>query len=148
MVGIRGVGIDAVDIERFRAVLLRRPKLVQRLFTDRERSDASSRTDPLPSLAARFAAKEAVLKALGVGMGAARFAEVEIVRESGGRPVLALAGTAAGIAESLGVDRWHVSLAHTANLAMASVVCESASGSKHLDGEGCSPEASGTEDAP
>jgi holo-[acyl-carrier protein] synthase len=65
-----GVGLDVVDIERFREVLTRRPAMHQRLFTDGERALAAGRTDPVPALAVRFAAKEAVMKALGVGLGA------------------------------------------------------------------------------
>ena len=65
-----GVGLDVVDIERFREVLARRPAMHQRLFTDGERALAAGRTDPVPALAVRFAAKEAVMKALGVGLGA------------------------------------------------------------------------------
>ena len=61
-----GVGLDVVDIERFREVLARRPAMHQRLFTDGERALAAGRTDPVPALAVRFAAKEAVMKALGV----------------------------------------------------------------------------------
>ena len=118
-----GIGIDAVDIERFRAVLARRPSLLERLFTDDERAIAAGR-DMSPRLAARFAAKEAVLKALGVGLGAAAFRDVEVVRADGGVPRLALSGRAAALAETRGVRRWHVSLTHTDVVAVASVVAE------------------------
>ena len=100
---VRGVGVDAVDVARFRTVLARRPGLVRRLFTDGERSYASRGADPGLRLAARFAAKEATLKALGVGIGAADFHEVEVVRGADGAPHLSLAGRAAVLAAARGV---------------------------------------------
>ncbi len=118
------VGIDAVDVERFRRLLARRPKLVQRVFTEAERSAMSTRADPVPGLAARFAAKEAAMKALGTGLGGVRFAEVEVVRGLSGAPQLAVSGLAASRAESLGVRRWHVSLTHTDSVAAAVVVAD------------------------
>jgi holo-[acyl-carrier protein] synthase len=121
---VRGIGVDAVDVARFRMVLARRPGLAGRLFTDAERSYAQSGRDPGSRLAARFAAKEAVLKALGVGIGATGFREVEVVRGDGGAPRLALAGRAAALADERGVRWWHLSLTHTALVAVASVVAE------------------------
>ena len=73
-----GVGIDAVDVERFRRVLGRRPRFAERVFTAAERAEAAGRRDPVPGLAARFAAKEAVMKSLSVGLGAFDFADVLI----------------------------------------------------------------------
>jgi holo-[acyl-carrier protein] synthase len=116
-----GIGIDAVDIPRFRATLGRRPAMAARLFTDDERSYAARQADPAPSLAVRFAAKEAVMKALGVGLGAFSWQEVEVVRAAGGRPSLRLTGTAAALASRQGVATWHVSLTHTTGLAEAVV---------------------------
>jgi holo-[acyl-carrier protein] synthase len=121
---VRGIGVDAVDVDRFRAVLGRRPGLARRLFTEAERAYAESGRDPGSRLAARFAAKEAVLKALGVGIGAADFKEVEVVRDPHGAPGLALAGRAAALATARGVRVWHVSLSHTRLVALASVVAE------------------------
>ena len=77
------------------------------------------RRDPVPGLAARFAAKEAVMKALGVGLGAFALAEVEVARRDGGEPVLHLHGRAAALAEQRGVREWRLSLSHTATTAMA-----------------------------
>jgi len=121
---VRGIGVDAVDVARFRMVLDRRPGLARRLFTDAERSYADSGRDPGPRLAARFAAKEAVLKALGVGIGATGFHEVEVVRGDDGAPRLALAGRAASLAAARGIRWWHISLTHTDLVAVASVVAE------------------------
>jgi holo-[acyl-carrier protein] synthase len=116
-----GLGIDAVDIDRFRRVLARRPALAERLFTTGERAYAAGRADPAPALAARFAAKEAVMKALGVGVGAFRFTDVEVERLGSGQPVLHVRGGAARLADRLGVGTWLVSMTHTATLASAVV---------------------------
>jgi holo-[acyl-carrier protein] synthase len=115
---IIGVGIDVVDIDRFMQSLERTPALRGRLFTDAE----SSR--PPASLAARFAAKEAMAKALGAptGMG---WHDAEIVSEETGRPRFEIRGTVAARAESLGVVHVHVSLSHDAGIASAVVVLES-----------------------
>jgi holo-[acyl-carrier protein] synthase len=121
---VRGVGVDAVDVARFRMILARRPRLAERLFTEAERSYAQSGRDPGPRLAARFAAKEAVLKALGVGIGATGFREVEVVRGDDGAPHLSLVGRAAALASARGIRWWHLSLTHTDLVAVASVVAE------------------------
>jgi holo-[acyl-carrier protein] synthase len=119
---VRGLGVDAVDVERFRRVLARRPGFAERIFTARERADAEGARDPQPRLAARFAAKEAVMKALGVGIGAVGFREVEVRRAPSGAPSIALDGRAASLAENKGVSSWYVSLTHTSLVALASVV--------------------------
>jgi holo-[acyl-carrier protein] synthase len=116
-----GLGIDAVDVARFREVLARQPSLAERLFTAGERSYAGRLADPAPSLAARFAAKEATMKALGVGLGAFRWRDVEVVRSESGRPSLVVSGGAAALASEQGVGNWHVSLTHTSSLAGAVV---------------------------
>jgi holo-[acyl-carrier protein] synthase len=117
-----GVGIDAVEVERFRTVLSRRQRFADRVFTPAERAEAAARHDPVPGLAARFAAKEAVMKSLSVGLGAFDFADVEVVRGGGGAPALTVTGKAAQLAEQRGVGGWHVSLTHTATMAMAIAV--------------------------
>jgi holo-[acyl-carrier protein] synthase len=124
---VRGIGVDAVDVIRFRHVLERRPGIVDRLFTESERAYAERSRDPGPRLAARFAAKEAVLKALGVGVGAAGFRDVEVVRGDNGEPGLSLSGRAAALSVGRGVRRWHVSLTHTDTVAIATVVAEGSS---------------------
>ena len=117
-----GVGIDAVEVERFRIVLDRRRGFAERVFTAGERAEAACRHDPVPGLAARFAAKEAVMKSLSVGLGAFDFADVEVVRGEGGAPALSVTGRAAALAEQRAVSGWHISLTHTATLAMAVAV--------------------------
>ena len=114
---IVGVGIDVVDVSRFGESLERTPGLRARLFTP----DEASR--PLASLAARFAAKEALAKALGAPVGLA-WQDAEVVSESSGRPVLSVRGSVAARATELGVTSLHVSLSHDAGIASAVVVLE------------------------
>ena len=116
-----GVGIDAVDVARFRRSLERVPTLRQRLFTDDELTFAHARADPVPALAARFAAREAVMKALGVGLGAFGFHDVSVEVERSGRPRLIVAGRAAALASAAGVTSWHLSLTHVDSVAVAVV---------------------------
>ncbi len=119
--GVIGTGIDAVDIDRLRRVLERRPALVARLFTEDEQRYATRSRDPVPHLAARFAAKEATMKALGVGLGAFGLRDVAVVRSAGGPPELAVTGGAAALAAAAGVAAWLCTLTHTDHLALASV---------------------------
>lgn len=119
-----GIGIDAVEINRFRHLLSRRPHLAARLFSIRELAFAGTRSDPVPGLAARFAAKEAAMKALGTGLGGVDFADVEVLRDEGGAPRLLVSGRASDRADRLGIKRWHVSLSHTSSVATAVVVAE------------------------
>ncbi len=114
-----GVGVDVVDVARFARALERHPRLVERLFTERERDDAACRPE---RLAARFAAKEAVLKALGSGLGDASFRSIEVRRAASGAPHLVLSDEAQRLALSRGVDQWHLSLSHTASTATAFVI--------------------------
>ena len=120
--GVVGIGTDLVDVDRFRAVLRRRPSVADRLFTAGERTYAGRAADPTARLAARFAAKEATLKALGYGLGGMRMADIEVVRTDDGRPELVLHGDARTTAAGHGVGRWLVSLSHTDHLAQATVV--------------------------
>jgi len=120
--GVRGLGTDLVEIERFRLALARRSTLPDRLFTDGEQEYAYGQHDPVHSLAARFGAKEAVMKALGAGLGAFAFREVEVVRDDSGAPALVLHGAAAALAADRGVREWQLSLTHTDSTAMAVVL--------------------------
>ena len=122
------IGIDIVDVPRFRALLARRPSIAERLFTPAERAYAESRADPAERLAARFAAKEAVMKALGAGFGDVGFRDMEVVRASGGKPGVRLSGRAADRARRAGVTGWHLSLSHTATSAVAVAVAVAAGG--------------------
>lgn len=122
MTSVVGVGLDAVDVDRMRIALARTPGFARRVFTDEERAAAARRRDPAERLAARFAAKEAVMKALGVGLGAFPLRDVGIATEPSGAPTLVLTGAAAALAHRQGVVGWHVSLTHTRRTAMAVVV--------------------------
>jgi holo-[acyl-carrier protein] synthase len=114
--------VDAVEIDRFRRVLARRSHLDRRLFTAAERAYAGRAADPVPRLATRFAAKEATMKALGVGLGAFPFTDVEVERSGLDAPTLVVHGAAARRASGSGVVRWHLSLTHTEHVALALVV--------------------------
>ncbi len=119
-----GIGIDLVDIERFRRSLERTPSMRERLFTDAELAYVAPKADPVPSLAARFAAREAVMKALGLGLGAFGFHEVWVERADSGAPSLVVTGRAKEHADAAGVTRWHVSLTHSDTTAAAHVLAE------------------------
>jgi holo-[acyl-carrier protein] synthase len=119
-----GLGVDLVEVGRFAKTLERTPRVAQRLFAAGELAYAGrfSGTGRVERLAVRFAAKEAAMKALGVGLGAFGFHDVEVLRSEAGVPSLAVRGAAAELAGAAGVDEWLVSLSHTATLAQATVV--------------------------
>lgn len=119
---MRGVGIDAVEIARFRRSLDRTPTMRTRIFTHEELMSLSGAADPVPSLAARFAVREAAMKAMGVGLGAFDFHDVWVERAESGAPQLRVNGRAQALAETLGISGWHVSITHTESVAMAVVV--------------------------
>ncbi|MER8183997.1 holo-ACP synthase [Kitasatospora sp. NPDC094015] len=120
---IIGVGIDVAAIDRFEASLERTPQLADRLFTAAELTLPSGQRRGIASLAARFAAKEALAKALGAPAGL-RWTDAEVHTEPSGRPVLRVTGTVAARAAALGVRSWHVSLSHDAGVASAVVIAE------------------------
>jgi holo-[acyl-carrier protein] synthase len=117
---IVGLGTDLVEIPRFRLAMERRgQRLDERLFSDDERAYAYRQKDPAKSLAARFGAKEAVMKALGVGLWKFKLRDVEVVRQRSGAPRVALHGRAQELAHERGVRGWHLSLTHTDTTALA-----------------------------
>ena len=113
-----GVGIDLLEIERMERALERRPRLAERLFTDAERDYAAARGRPAQHLAARFCAKEAVAKALGLEVWDPR--DVEVI-STGAAPVVRLSGHARRRAGELGVEL-HISLTHSRGMAAAVAV--------------------------
>lgn len=125
MATVVGVGVDVMEIDRFAASLAKRPRLAERCFTPAEAAYCASKPFPPQHFAARFAAKEAVGKALGIGM--TRWREVEVVRGRGA-PTIALHGLYARRAAHLGVDRIHISLTHGRDTAIAFAIAESSSG--------------------
>jgi holo-[acyl-carrier protein] synthase len=121
---VKGIGIDLVDIERFRRSLERTPSMRTRLFTAVELDYVAPKADQVPSLAARFAAREAVMKALGVGLGAFGFHDVWVERAESGAPSLVVTAAAADLATAAGVTTWHLSLTHSDHVAAAYVIAE------------------------
>jgi holo-[acyl-carrier protein] synthase len=119
---ITGLGVDIVEIDRMATALQRHPKMRERLFSEEERAYCDKRNRPEIHYALRFAAKEAVLKALGTGFSGMKFTDVEVVRDGGGRPAPRLSGRAKDVADSLGVVELHLSLSYTHTTAVASAV--------------------------
>jgi len=123
---VRGIGIDLALIPRLRQMVERwDERFLLRVFTEEEIAYCRRRRDPIPHLAARFAAKEATLKALGTGLAmGVRWREMEVRRGRGQPPRLSLSGRTAELGEARGVRRLHVSLSHDAGLAVAQVLAE------------------------
>lgn len=120
---VLGLGTDLVDVDRFRLALDRQgDRLVARLFSDAERDYAFRHRNPTPRLAARFGAKEAVMKALGVGLWKFALRDVEVIRLPSGQPTIALYNKAAALAEAAKITAWHLTLTHTDIMAAATAV--------------------------
>ncbi len=118
-VSILGLGIDVVEIARFEHAVTRSPGFVERVFTVDERNRSTA------SLAARWAAKEALAKALA-SPGGLNWHDAEVVSEASGKPTLVVRGTAAARAAELGITHFHLSLSHDAGIASAVVIGEGA----------------------
>jgi holo-[acyl-carrier protein] synthase len=114
---IKGIGVDIVDLARFERQIERTPRLVSRLFTEEER------TLPPHSLAARFAAKEALIKALGDSAGVT-WHELEVATDASGNPGFVLSGTALEALAARGITSVHLTMTHDAGIACAFVVAE------------------------
>lgn len=125
---IVGTGIDICEIGRMESLLARRgEKARERLFTKEETAYCARKARPAQSFAARFAAKEAVMKLLGTGWSAGvRWRDIEVVRGKGGPPSIRLHGEAARRAERMGIRRVHLSITHSGDTAMAQVIGEGA----------------------
>lgn len=124
VVKIVGIGLDLVKIARIRALTERwNERFLRRLFTDAERRECLTRSAPYASLAGRFAAKEAVLKALGTGWTAGvRWVDIQVLNDPAGRPVATVAGAVETLARKAGVTRIHVSLSHDGDYAIAEAI--------------------------
>ncbi len=119
-----GVGVDVVEVRRIERALRRWGKaFLTRVYAPTEQDRGTGRLG-IARLAARFAAKEAVMKALGVGWGTLRFRDIEIVSDGKGRPVVRLHGRAAQAALAAGISTVHLSLSHTREYAAAVAVAE------------------------
>jgi holo-[acyl-carrier protein] synthase len=123
---ILGVGLDLLSIPRLEAALRRHPKLKERVFTEGERKACERKRDALGSYAARFAAKEAAMKALGTGWGqGVGWQDLEVVGGMGRPPAIAFRGAAKRHFEELGATRAHLSITHEKEMAAAVVILES-----------------------
>src|SRR5262245_24392440 len=121
MMDVKGVGVDLAQIPRLRRVVARwDERFLRRVFTDEEIAYCRRRRDPIPHLAARFAAKEATLKALGTGLSmGVSWREMEVRRERGQAPVMVLHGRCRELATSKGAQRVLLSLTHDGDYALA-----------------------------
>jgi holo-[acyl-carrier protein] synthase len=130
---IVGIGIDLIEVERIQRAVDHPQwgeRFRRRVYTPGEIAYCLGKRRYVESFATRFAAKEAVMKALGRGFGdGINWCEIEVVRASG-PPSIVLHGSAAECATRLGIDRWHLSLTHTSTAAMAYVIAESASAAR------------------
>jgi holo-[acyl-carrier protein] synthase len=124
-VGLIGVGTDIIEIERVKRASERSSgRLLEKIFTSGERSFCDARGDRFSCYAARFAAKEAVLKAMGTGMAGCSLADVEVARKHGDRPEIILHGAAAEIAKKKGITAVLISISHNRDQAVAFAVAE------------------------
>jgi holo-[acyl-carrier protein] synthase len=120
--GVAGLGVDIIEIERMRKVLKRTPSFRERAFSETEKAYCDARALPEVHYALRFAAKEAVLKALGTGFGGVGALDVEVVNDEKGRPHAVLHGKAKQIADEQGIVEMHLSLSYTHDLGVANAV--------------------------
>ena len=123
---IVSIGIDIIEVRRVREVLARTPRFAERVFTDAERDYCESRgVVAAQHYAARFAAKEAALKALQTGWrGGISWHDVEVAAYDSGAPYLILRGVAKELLEGLGANKAHISISHTTEHAIAEVILE------------------------
>jgi len=123
---ILGIGIDLTETRRIKELIKKHgASFLDRVFTEGEKSYCLGKMDPYPGFAARFAAKEALFKALGQGWPALSFTDVRIHRDDAGKPHIRLSGKALTAAERVGYARIHLSLTHENDYAQAMVILES-----------------------
>jgi len=121
---VRGIGVDVADIARVAAALHRTPMLARKLFTPAELTTRTGHRRNAASLAARFAAKEAVAKVLEHADPGWRLTDIEVGTAPSGRPMVTVGGPLALRARCLGITTWHLSLSHDRGTAVAVVVAE------------------------
>jgi holo-[acyl-carrier protein] synthase len=117
-----GIGVDLCEVDRMRSALARTPTLRARVFTDAEQEYCDQSKDPTERYAARFAAKEAVMKAMGVGIGACKWREIEVAKAPSGAPSVRLHDGAQALAEERGISAWQLTMTHTHRIAEAIAV--------------------------
>ncbi len=122
---IVGIGCDIIEVERIRRAIARSELFVSKLFTPAETAYCRAKADPAQSFAARFAAKEAVMKALGTGWdGKVNWLDIEVLSDDAGRPYLNLGGGAKELAEKKGITNIQLSLSHEKAYALGYVILE------------------------
>ena len=121
---IAGVGTDIIEIARIQRAIEKNPHFMERVYTLDEIAYCQRKKNPWQSFAARFAAKEAVSKALGTGIGPVGLAEIEVVNTENGQPMVILHGKARQIAAERNIQQVHISLSHSEAYAMATAVLE------------------------
>ncbi len=121
---IAGVGTDLVEIDRIRRAIEKNPRFLERVYTQQEIACCRRKANCWQSFAARFAAKEAVSKALGTGIGPVGLQEIEVINAASGQPQVALHGKAQELAQSRNIQRVHISLSHSEAYAIATAVLE------------------------
>ena len=123
---IVGTGIDLIEIERVKAAHKKHgDRFIKRLFTQQEAGYCLKKSDPYPSLAGRFAAKEAVIKSFSHGFGGRwKWVQIEVVREMSGKPTIRLTGILEKLRLERGIDSIHLSIAHSKRDATATVLLE------------------------
>jgi holo-[acyl-carrier protein] synthase len=119
---VLGLGIDLCEIERLRRAMTRTPGMRNRIFTVDEQAYCERKRDPAERYAARFAAKEAVMKAMGIGLSGCAVRDIEVVRADSGAPSVLLHASAARVAAERGVAGWLLSLTHTGGFAQAAAI--------------------------
>lgn len=120
---IIGIGTDIIEIQRIKQAIQTRPKLGERLFTPGELDYCGKKGNPFASLAARFAAKEAVAKALGTGIDGFKWVDIEVINDEKGKPIIRLYNQVRIKAQELGITRIEISLSHCKEYAVATVCC-------------------------
>ena len=121
---ILGIGVDVVELARITTVCEKYENFGKRLFTEQERQRCFGQEPDIACVAARFAVKEAVSKALGTGIGRVGWKDIETVNTSAGAPVVRLYGEAAALAENMGVKKIHCSISHERSVAVAMIILE------------------------
>ena len=121
---IFGVGTDLVEIGRIQKAIEKNPRFLQKVYTEEEIRYCQRKKNPWQSFAARFAAKEAVSKALGTGLGKIGLTDIEVQNQSTGQPQIVLHGTAQIFAQTHGIKRVHISLSHSEVYAIATAIVE------------------------
>lgn len=122
MSDVVGIGIDIVEIERIKAAASKNPRFLERIFTERERDYFEHKKFSPATMAGNFAAKEAVVKALGTGIRDVSFAEIEILRDAFGKPIVTLGGRLESICQAKGIGDIQISISHSKYYAVANAI--------------------------